>query len=326
MTAIELFGTQLFVLYTGAGHLGLVLACGAAATLGFALRRRLWARLSARPRAAARGVGLGVAAAVGLTLAVGLRVRGTAWDPSQAPLLWEWLAALLSAGGLVAASYAAASGLTGLAVAHLPMGPARVGTAGTRDELQAALAAFEAVRAAAGRLRQSEKEATTRAQLVTDAVAAADYVKAADAIRQRMRLAEELQATAGAAVLRLACGAPLRRVLAIRPDEALARLNDPDEKAPLGARVEEALSAVRVFMGEVQGARAELKREITGAPDSIARRLGLDASERARPFDEALSQIEATYGRVGHRLEALRLRVGAEADAGTVAGAAMAIA
>ncbi len=57
----------------------------------------------------------------------------------------------------------------------------------------------------------------------------------------------------------------------------------------------------------------------------VAARVGLDAAERARPFAAAVDQLALTYGRVGHRLEALRLRLSAEADAGVVAGAAMAL-
>jgi hypothetical protein len=93
----------------------------------------------------------------------------------------------------------------------------------------------------------------------------------------------------------------------------------------LSARVDSTLIAVRAFMGEIDRARMQLQRELTGAEGSVAFRVGLNAAERAKPFEAAVSQLEVTYGRVGHRLEALRLHLAAEADAGTVAGAAMAL-
>jgi hypothetical protein len=326
MTAFTFFGTQLFVIYSGVGHLGLVVASGALAALGFALRQWPWASLAPRTRANAKLAGASVAGAVGMTLVLGLRVSGTAYDPSS-PMFWEWLTALGAGAGLVAASYAFGSATTGAVLGRSGAQSAKLPAAvGARDEIQAAVAAYESLKAAAGRLRQAEKEAASRAQLVTDGVAATDYAKAAEAIRHRLLLAEELQTTAGGAVLRLACGAPLRRLLERRPDAALARLNDSEQKTPLSSRVGEAVTAVRLFMGEIQLARDEVKREMQAAPGSIAQRVGLDASERGKPIDAALSQIEATYGRVGHRLEALRLRVGAQADADAAAGAAMALA
>ena len=315
------------MIYSGVGHLGLVLASGATATLAWLLRQRACARLDDRGRLTARIGGAGAAGVVGLTLLLGLRVSGTAFDPAAPAMLWEWVTALLAGAGLVATSWAAGSGLTGLALGAPGPRRARLGSpAAQYDELQAAIAAYESLKAAAARLAKAEKDAAARAQLVTDGAAATDYVKAAEAIRHRRQLSEELQMTAAAAVLRLVCGAPVRRLLDHRPDAALARLNDQSEEAPLRARVAEALAAVRTFMSEVQLARSEVQREMRAGPGSIAQRLGLDASEKAKPFDAALSQIEATYGRVGHRLEALRLRTNAEADADAAAGAAMSLA
>src|SRR6185369_13002454 len=123
--------------------------------------------------------------------------------------------------------------------------------AADRDEVQAALIAFGTVRTATERLRHSEQEASARARTVTDGVVAAEYGRTAGAIRHRLQLAEELQATAAATVLRLACADPLRRVLERRPDAALSRLNAPGETTPLAARVETAIAAVRSFMGEL---------------------------------------------------------------------------
>jgi hypothetical protein len=322
MTAFYFFETQLFVLYTSLGHLGLVLASGATAALTFILK----ARLGARPSATSKLSGAFAAAAVAALLTAGLRVRGTAYDPLAPAMLWEWLAAAAAGAGLAATAYA----LTAAVVGALTGGPQTPGAAvlpaaSGRDDVGAALVAFETLKAACERLRLSEKEAEARAAQVTDGVAAAEYTKAAEAIRHRHALAEELKATAGAAVLRLACASPLRRLLERRPDAVLSRLNDLKQAAPLVARVDESLLAVRSFLGEVERARLELSREARGAEGSVAARVGLDASARVQPFDAAAVQLEATYGRVGHRLEALRLRIRAEADAGAAAGAALAM-
>ena len=112
MTAFTFFGTQLFVIYSVVGHLGLVVASGALAALGFALRQWPWASLAPRTRANAKLAGASVAGAVGMTLVLGLRVSGTAYDPSS-PMFWEWLTARGAGAGLVAASYAFGSATTG---------------------------------------------------------------------------------------------------------------------------------------------------------------------------------------------------------------------
>lgn len=323
MTSFSFFGTQLFIIYSAVGHLGLVLASGATAALAFLLRQRAWASATPRRRSSARVVAAFGAGAVAVTLLAGLRVQGTAFDPAAPPLFWEWLTAAGAGAGVVAAAYAAAGALAVVAIARQVDTPpaARV----ERDEVQAALVAFGTLKAATERVRQSEREAAARTRTVADAVAAAEYGRAAEAIRHRLQLAEELQATAAAAVLRLACADPLRRLLERRPDAALARLDDPKQADPLAARVEVAIEAVRRFMGELAGARVRLQRELSGSAGSVAQQVGLDAAERARPFEAAVGQLEATYGRVGHRLEALRLHLGAEADAKAVAGAALAL-
>lgn len=324
MTSFHFFETELFVIYSGIGHVGLVLAAGATAALAFLLRQGPFERLAPRPLVQAKRVGAVVGGAVALLLAAGLRVRGTAFDPAAPPMLWEWLTALGAGAGMVATAWAGAGALAGVVLGRAGHA-APLAAPLPRDEVEAALRAFETLKSAAARLRQSEQEATRRTRDVSDSVAAAEYGKAAEAIRNRLQLAEELQTTAGSAVLRLACAEPLRLLLERRPDAVLARLNDPAETTPLGARVEVTLIAVRGFMGEIERARTQLQRELSGAEGSVAHRVGLDAAERARPFEAAVGQLELTYGRVGHRLEALKLHLGAEADAGTVAGAAMAL-
>lgn len=324
MTSFYFFELELFVIYSAIGHFGLVLASGSTAALAMLARQGPWAGLGPRQLAAAKRVGALAGGALAVALAAGLRVRGTAYDPSAPPLFWEWLTAVAAATGVVTTAWAGAGAVAGAILGRTPEA-APLPALPPRDEVEAALLAFETLKAATTRLRHSEQEATSRTQDVTDGVAAAEYGKAADAIRNRLLLAEELQTTAGAAVLRLACAEPVRLLLERRPDTALKRLNDPAQKTPLGPRVESTLIAVRAFMREIEQARARLQRELTGAEGSVAARVGLSAAERARPFEAAVSQLEVTYGRVGHRLEALRLHLGAEADAGTVAGAAMAL-
>jgi hypothetical protein len=323
MTAFTLFGEQLFVLYTSVGHAGLVLACWAAAAVALAVRQRTWGARSPAIQSFAAKLGLLTAGVAGLTLAAGFRVGGTAYAPAE-PMFWETITALLSSLGMVATAYAVGSGVAAAAKGELPAG-APVAALAELDPVESAVAAWERLAAATRRLRASESDAAARAGTVTDSVAAAEYTKAADAIRHRLRLAEELEASTAAAVLRLACGSKVRRVLERRPDDTLKALNDKAAKAPLAARVDTALAAVRAFLKDLEAAQAALQREQDGAPGSVAKRLGLDAKERARPFAAALLEIGATYGRVAHRLEALRLRLAADADAGAVASAAMAV-
>ena len=322
MTAFYFFGEQLFVLYTSVGHLGLTLATSAMATLAFTVRQRTWARLGAPTRRTAMWVGVVAGGAMGALLAVGLRVGGTAYGPA-APLFWESVTAVVSCLGLVLTAYAAGSGLAGAAASKA--GAAQPASASELDPVETAVRAYERLAAATERLRASEQEAVARSRAASDGVATSEYVKAADAIRHRLQLAEELQASTAAAVLRLACGAPVHQLLERRPDQTLRRLNEPGSKAPLGGRVDAALAAVRTFLAEVEAAHAQLAKERQGAQGSVAQRLRIDASERVRPFDLALGELATTYGRVAHRLEALRLRVSADADAGAVASAAVAL-
>ena len=323
MTAFSFFGEQLFVLYTWVGHLGLALATWAMATLAFTVRQQSWARLHASARRTAMRAGVVAGGTLGALLASGLRVGGTAYAPA-APLFWENVTAVVSCLGLVLAAYAAGSGLAGAiaskaaAVPQLPVAAV--------DPIEAAVRAYERLVASTERLRGSEEEAATGARAVRDGVAASEYVSAAEAIGHRLQLAEELKASTAAAVLRLACGAPVHRLLERRPDQALKRLDEPGSKAPLGGRVDAALTAVRTFLSEVEAAQAQLAKERQGAPGSVAHRLRIDASERAKPFDLALGELVTTYGRVAHRLDALRLRVAADADASAVASAAMELA
>lgn len=323
MTSFSFFGLELFIIYSSVGHLGLVLACGATAALAFLGRQWPWERLAGRPKATVRKFGALGGVAMAVTLLAGLRVSSTSFDPSAPPLFWEWLTAIAAGAGLVATAYAATGALAALALlrSSATAAPALV----ARDEVQAALLAFQTLKAATQRLRLAEQEATARTQAVADTIAAAEYGRAADAIRNRLQLAEELQSTAGAAVVRLACAEPVRRLLDRRPDAALARLTDAKDPTPLRARVELTLTSVREFLEALEATRARLRLELTGAEGSIAQQVGLDAAERGKPFEAAVSQLELTYGRVGHRLEALRLHLGAEADAGAVAGAALAL-
>lgn len=326
MTAFSFFGEQLFVLYTWVGHLGLASVTWATATLAFTVRHHSWARLTASARRTAVRAGVVAGGAVGALLAAGLRVGGTAYAPA-APLFWENVTAIVSCLGLVLAAYAAGSGLAGAVSAKVGAVPRLpVAAVDSVDPVDAAVRAYERLVASTERLRGSEEEAVDRARAVNDGVAASEYVKAAEAIRHRLELAEELKASTAAAVLRLACGGPVHRLLERRPDQVLERLNEPGSKVPLGGRVATALTAVRAFVSEVEAAQAQLAKERQGAQGSVAQRLGIDASERAKPFELALGELATTYGRVAHRLHALRLRVGADADASAVASAAMALA
>lgn len=323
MTSFSFFGLELFIIYSAVGHLGLVLASGAIAALSFLGRQWPWDRLAPAPKETAQKAGALGGAVLAVALLAGLRVSSTSFDPSAPSLFWEWLTAITAGAGLVASAWAATGALAGLALLRSPAPPAPALV--ERDEVHAALLAFQALTAATGRLREAEQEATARTQATTDAVAAAEYGRAADAIRNRLQLAEELRSTAGAAVVRLACAEPVRRLLERRPDAALARLTNAKDSTPLRERVELTLTAVRGFLEELGRTREKLQLELTGAEGSTAKQVGLDAAERGKPFQAAVSQLELTYGRVGHRLEALRLHLGAEADAGAVAGAALAL-
>ena len=106
------------------------------------------------------------------------------------PLPWEWLTAVGAGAGLVAATYAATCAVAGVAIARSAQGQPPAAALVERDEVHAALVAFETLKAGTERLRRAEREATARTQSVADDVAAAEYGRAADAIRSRLQLAE----------------------------------------------------------------------------------------------------------------------------------------
>ena len=118
MTSFFFFNTELFVIYSGIGHVGLVLASGATSALAFLLRQGPWARLGPRALVQARRIGAVVGTAVALALAAGLRVRGTAFDPSAPPMIWEAFTAFCAGLGVVATAWAGAGALAGLALAR----------------------------------------------------------------------------------------------------------------------------------------------------------------------------------------------------------------
>ncbi|WP_437658632.1 hypothetical protein [Sorangium sp. So ce1182] len=141
---------------------------------------------------------------------------------------------------------------------------------------------------------------------------AEDLARACDEAALKLSMGQRVLAAAEAAALRVACNAPLRRLLRRRPREATQAL------AALGAgALAPAAASIEAFLGEVRAARDEVAalaaQRAVGASDGAA-----GASENAadvtagsdpeqRPAALALRELAAMESAYGALLERLRL-------------------
>ncbi|WP_437753857.1 hypothetical protein [Sorangium sp. So ce1389] len=147
-------------------------------------------------------------------------------------------------------------------------------------------------------------------QRPTEASALAeDLARACDEAALKLSMGQRVLAAAEAAALRVACNAPLRRLLRRRPREATQAL------ATLGAgALAPAAASVEAFLGEVRAARDEVaaiaaQRASDGADGASDGADGVtDGSDpEQRPAALALRELAAMESAYGALLERLRL-------------------
>ncbi|XXT17425.1 hypothetical protein WME94_45080 [Sorangium sp. So ce429] len=138
---------------------------------------------------------------------------------------------------------------------------------------------------------------------------AEDLARACDEAALKLSMGQRVLAAAEAAALRVACNAPLRRLLRRRPREATQAL------ATLGAgALAPAAASVEAFLGEVRAARDEVaaiaaQRASDGAAGASETAAGASdgADPEQRPAALALRELAAMESAYGALLERLRL-------------------
>ncbi|AGP40356.1 hypothetical protein [Sorangium cellulosum] len=173
--------------------------------------------------------------------------------------------------------------------------------------LEDARAALEAKRDAArgaggdGEERGAEEDGPRAEQAKEASALSEDLARACDEAATRVSMGQRVLAAAEAAALRIACNAPLRRLLRRRPREAMQAL------ATLGAgAIAPAAASIEAFLGEVRAARVEVasiaeRRAAGGA------RGGAGSGAAEGPASAALGELAAMESAYGALLERLRL-------------------
>lgn len=324
MTAYTFFDFHVVTVHSFLGEAGLWLACAAVVALCTLLRAPLRRIPHEEARLSVRNNGILLGATVAILGAVGLRAGSQAWpnEETTGAVLFHWL----TGGTMVAA----AASVVALAVSRL-MARGLVSAMVTQpsasvDNVEAALQSLQDLRDVMARLEETHREAQGRALQEGEPSVKAEYAATAAVIEKKVLLGRELERAVAAAVLRLACRAPLRALLESRPDDIISRLGSSTEKAPVLERVLAARSSVDGFLERADDVRNRLQNELARGPGSVAERVGLDADAAVGTARDAVEEIHGSYTRVRHRLEALRLRLEAEADSNRVLQAALSVA
>ncbi len=148
---------------------------------------------------------------------------------------------------------------------------------------------------------------------------AEDLARACDEAALKGSMGERVLAAAEAAALRVACNAPLRRLLRRRPREALQAL------AALGAgAVAPAAASIEAFLGEVRAARAEVAEIAERRAPGGATGAGAEESPAAVALGE-LAAMESAYGALLERLRLSELHASTRASVEQVESAAGAL-
>lgn len=353
MIEISIFGLLLGTLTSALSVVLVIVALTSTTYVAMTLVTAIRARLNA----AAIGGGalrqarlLGVSATVlgaGVAL-VGLRVGSAGSGGELIPTLSVIIAGAAALGSMAAcARLSGARALLALSEARAAraLGIAAAAHAETRlleaqnqrrrdgDDLRGEEAEAEAalirLRSALHKLVETRDEiggALDRGGATLASDLAAEYRRAQEEVKMKLELGERILAAAEAATFRLACNAPLRRLVRRRPKEALLGIERLDRDAgsgiPADASLEPAVIALSSFLGEIREARE-----------------ALDALERKRPADiephseedpwylaqQDLDALDDAYTAVLSRVEVVRVRRAAEATMEEVADAAGAV-
>ncbi|WP_437315158.1 hypothetical protein [Sorangium sp. So ce385] len=326
MIDVSLLGWLLVTLTSPLSLVLLVVALGSVAYIG------VTALAAAPPRRGARAIGTGAAACALAAGMIGLRVGSGAG--AAVPTAAVGIAAAAALGATAACAWtfgAAGAAALGAARARRRAAALRAGDERRRllaasqrayvegDDLAAETAAADAavarLRAAVGALEDARAalEARRDAARGGDGVErgaedgdpakeasalAEDLARACDEAATRASMGRRVLAAAEAAALRIACNAPLRRLLRRRPREAMQAL------ATLGVgAIAPAAASIEAFLGEVRAARAE----VAAIAERRATDGGAGPGAAEGPASAALGELAAMESAYGALLERLRL-------------------
>jgi hypothetical protein len=352
MIELSLFGVLLGTL---ASALSVVLAIVAltsvtyiAMTLITALRARPGPPLAPGALRGARLIGLSVAiAAAGFAL-LGLRVGSAGSGGEIVPTLSLAIAGAAALGSTTAcallgcargvmmlqgARAARAARIEAAAAAETKLLEAKTERHREGDDLleqaEAAAAGLARLRAALEKLARARSEierkldddrATLGSELRTS------YKRAHDEVTMKLEIGERILDAAEAATFRLACNAPLRKLVRRRPREALLCLEglvSDQAGAPVtDASLAEATAALSSFLDDIRKARGSLQALLHKRP------AGIKPSSDEDPWTLAqqdLAALDAAYQAVLSRVEVVRVRRAAAQSLEEVADAAGAV-
>jgi len=329
MIEIWLLGTLVTTLGSTVALALVVLALTAAAYLAVTLTPALRGPTSgrgARPLAFATGV-------VTLTLALaGLRVGSPGSLGELLPTLALALATAAAAGSTMGLVW------TGVARGLRAAGDARVAQArrlesaraedvkrldtgrqayldgeDLRAEVEEADAAVRRLRTSLDRLGRSRAALTIQLAAMNDAASGTDLGRdlagAHDDLTTKLHLGGKILTAAATAAFRLACTAPVKRLLRRRPHDATKDLGEEP------ARIEVAAEEIRSFLADAESARATL----------AALEPRRDPDDPADPWGGAVRDLDAVtgaYSAVLERLLVVRVRLTAREEMDAVASAA----
>ncbi|WP_437741359.1 hypothetical protein WME73_38880 [Sorangium sp. So ce302] len=348
MIDVSLLGWLLVTLTSPLALVLLLAALGSVAYLGVTA-------LEAAPRQrGARAVGTGAAACALAAGMVGLRVGAGAG--AAVPTAAVGIAAAAALGATAACAWtfgARAAAALGAARARRSAAALRAGderrrllaasqrayaegddlaaeTAAADDavaRLRAAVGALTGARAALEAKRAGAQDAPPSEERPEASALAEDLARACDEAALKLSMGQRVLAAAEAAALRIACNAPLRRLLRRRPREATQAL------ATLGAgALAPAAASIEAFLGEVRAARAEVveiaERRAPGAPGAPGEDGATGPEGAEGPAALALRELaamESAYGALLERLRLAELHASARASVEQVESAAGAL-
>ncbi|WP_437904283.1 hypothetical protein WME95_38350 [Sorangium sp. So ce327] len=345
MIDVSLLGWLLVTLTSPLALVLLLVALGSVAYLGVTA-------LEAAPRRrGARAVGTGAAACALAAGMVGLRVGAGAG--ATVPTAAVGIAAAAAIGATAACAWtfgARAAAALGAAQARRSAAALRAGderrrllaasqrayaegddlaaeTAAADDavaRLRAAVGSLAGARAALEAKRAGAQDGPQSEERPEASALAEDLARACDEAALKLSMGQRVLAAAEAAALRIACNAPLRRLLRRRPREATQAL------ATLGAgALAPAAASIEAFLGEVRAARAEVveiaERRAPGAPGEDGATGPEGAEGPAALALRELTAMESAYGALLERLRLAELHASARASVEQVESAAGAL-
>ena len=337
MIEIWLFGRLLVTLPSALSVVLVIVALTSVTYLATILTPALNTVAGLRWRGRARVLGLSTATVTLAAALLELRVGGAGGGGELVPSLAVSLAAAAASGAAVAfVALGAGASAALLAAARERRRVAVLAALATdkrrlqvsrrahlegddvRNEVADATAALARLQAALDKLAGTQVALEARLGALDDAAAAGELGRelrrTRDEVATKLDLGTRILGAAGAATFRLACSAPLRRLLRRRPRDLTRGVGDG---APALAA---AVAVLEGFLGEADLVRGELAAlEGKRPPPSEHEGAGDDPWAQAK---RDLAAIEDAYGAVRDRLGALVMRGAARADMEAVASAA----